>query len=120
MSPVPREIEARRLGVGSAVTTMTCGKRPLRLRTKFNASERAFCARSLRITGKRGYAVINQEGRGVDGAVVLSVAHHHDIRCDGVVAAESCRQFGIGLGGPVKRDQVRVLLVSGDFQTVAA
>ncbi|KAG1294291.1 hypothetical protein G6F64_013448 [Rhizopus arrhizus] len=63
----------------------------------------------LRSTGKRGYAVINQEGRGVDGAVVLSVAHHHDIRCDGVVAAESCRQFGIGLGGPVKRDQVSEL-----------
>src|SRR5690606_3457041 len=49
MSPVPNAIDASRLGVGSAVTTTTCGKRPLRLRTKFRASDLAFCARSLRI-----------------------------------------------------------------------
>src|SRR5438552_3269641 len=49
MSPVPNAIAESRLGKGSPVTTTTCGSRPLRLRMRFNASDRAFCTRSLLI-----------------------------------------------------------------------
>ena len=48
-SPVPIAIEAIRPGVGSAVTTTILGVVPFRLRRRFNASVRVFCARSLLI-----------------------------------------------------------------------
>ena len=48
MSPVPRASDARREGAGSPVTTTMWGVRPLRLRIRFSASERAFWARSER------------------------------------------------------------------------
>ena len=47
MSPVPKAIDANLLGVGSPVTTTTCGSLPFLFRIKFNASDRAFCALSL-------------------------------------------------------------------------
>lgn len=48
MSPVPRASDASLLGSGSAVTTITCGSFPFRLRTRLSASVLAFWARSLR------------------------------------------------------------------------
>ena len=38
----------------------------------------------------------------------------------GLGRTEFIGQFGIGLGSPVKGDQVRVLLIPGDFQAIAA
>lgn len=40
-------MDAMRFGMGSAVIATMCGTRPLRLRMRFKASVRAFCARSL-------------------------------------------------------------------------
>src|SRR5262252_3473256 len=91
-SPVPRAIEARRLGSGSAVTVTRWGCLPWRCRIIWRHSCRMFCTRSERIVHLHEIAACS----GGSPDAVVSPPRDRHVGPDEVVRPDRDAQLGVG------------------------